>query len=187
MREAQILADVRHESIVKLVAYGTDPRFGTWLAMEWIEGDDLMKELEKGPLPLVSALALARRVAGALAALHARGVLHRDVKPTNIMLPGGRVEEAKLLDLGLARIQAAPRTTQQGLTLGTPGYMAPEQARGARADRRARRRLLARLRALRVHLGHAGVLGRSLRSRCSRRSSCRTSRACRDVVTRRAP
>jgi tetratricopeptide (TPR) repeat protein len=139
MREAQILAEVKHESIIKLVAYGTDARFGTWLAMEWIEGHDLMKELEKGPLPLVSALALARRVAGALGSLHARGVLHRDVKPTNIMLPGGRIEEAKLLDLGLARIQSAPRTTRAGQTLGTPGYMAPEQARGlvqidARAD-----------------------------------------------------
>ncbi|HEX4512230.1 MAG TPA: AAA family ATPase, partial [Polyangiaceae bacterium] len=139
VREAQILADVRDEAIIKLVAYGTDARFGTWLAMEWIEGHDLMKELEKGPLPLVSALALARRVAGALGALHARGVLHRDVKPTNIMLPGARIEDAKLLDLGLARIQSAPRTTRVGQTLGTPGYMAPEQARGlvqidARAD-----------------------------------------------------
>ncbi|HEY2366098.1 MAG TPA: serine/threonine-protein kinase, partial [Polyangiaceae bacterium] len=139
VREAQILADVKHEAIIKLVAYGTDPRLGTWLAMEWIEGHDLMKELEKGPLPLVSSLALARRIAGALGSLHARGVLHRDVKPTNIMLPGGRTEDAKLLDLGLARIQSAPRTTRQGQTLGTPGYMAPEQARGlvqidARAD-----------------------------------------------------
>jgi tetratricopeptide (TPR) repeat protein len=131
VREAQILAEADHPGIVALVAHGRDERAGAWLAMEWIDGEDLARRLERGPLPPGASLALARRIAGALGTLHARGVIHRDIKPTNIMLPGGRLEEAKLLDLGLARVQGARPVTRAGAALGTPGYMAPEQARGA--------------------------------------------------------
>jgi tetratricopeptide (TPR) repeat protein len=139
VREAQILSETSHPAIVRHVAHGRSEDVGAWVAMEWIEGEDLGARIHRGPLAVSESLALGRRIAGALAALHARGVIHRDVKPTNVMLPGGRVDQAVLLDFGLARVQAAERVTRAGATLGTPGYMSPEQVRGdasinARAD-----------------------------------------------------
>ena len=116
--------------MVHYVAHGTDEGGLAYLAMDWLEGQDLAARLREGPLPLADTLTLARRVAGGLAATHAAGVVHRDVKPSNLFLPHGSVELATLLDFGVARsAPAASHATRRGVLLGTPGYMAPEQAR----------------------------------------------------------
>ncbi|HWO26396.1 MAG TPA: serine/threonine-protein kinase [Kofleriaceae bacterium] len=110
-----------------------------FLAMEWLDGEDLEVRLAREPLTVGQALALATRVAEALGAAHARGIVHRDLKPGNLFLPGGRVEDVKVLDFGIAQREGGTQLTQTGTMIGTPGYMAPEQARnqgviGARAD-----------------------------------------------------
>lgn len=132
-REAQLLSSLRHPAIVSYVAHGITPQGLRFLAMEWLDGEDLAQRLSRGPLPINSALQLLRRIADALAFAHARGVLHRDLKPTNLFLPGGDVGQVKLLDFGIARRLAASRAmTRTGTLIGTPEYMAPEQARGER-------------------------------------------------------
>src|SRR6185369_6749728 len=111
-----------------------------YLAMEWLDGEDLSHRFQRSGLTIPETLALGVRAAGALGAAHARGVVHRDIKPSNIFLPGGDVAQAKILDFGIARAgQGSLGNTGTGIMVGTPGYMSPEQARGlktidARAD-----------------------------------------------------
>ena len=132
-REAQLLAEVSHPRVVKYVAHGVTPAGRPYLAMEWLDGEDLAERLTRSGLTLQESFTLARRVAESLGALHDRGIVHRDIKPSNLFLPAGSVDAMKLLDLGVARlIHATRRSTRSGVMVGTPGYMAPEQARGAR-------------------------------------------------------
>jgi hypothetical protein len=112
--------------------------------MEWLEGETLAERIARGGLASAGALALARRVAEGLAAAHSRGIVHRDVKPSNIVLVGGDPSRAKILDFGIVHLQmsphapTAPPMTGTGTVLGTVGYMAPEQAAADRAlDARA--------------------------------------------------
>ena len=137
-RESSLLSRVRHPALVGYVAHGADGGV-PWLAMEWITGETLEARLGREPLSTSDSIVVARRVAAALGALHAAGIVHRDVKPSNVMLPQGKPEEAVLLDLGVARSDAATRAlTGTNLVIGTIGYMAPEQARmGSDVDPRA--------------------------------------------------
>jgi tetratricopeptide (TPR) repeat protein len=133
-REAQVLAELCHPAIVKYVAHGITPMAASYLAMEWLEGEDLGARLATRGLTVAETLGLATRMCQALAAAHAKGVVHRDLKPSNILLQDGDVFRAKLLDFGIARLLDAVRMmTRTGLIIGTPGYMAPEQARGDKA------------------------------------------------------
>lgn len=128
-REVQALVSLRHPSIVAVLDAGTSPR-GPWVAMELVEGESLQARLRRdGPLAPEEARALARTLCGALEHAHAMGVLHRDVKPANVLLAAdGRVV---LVDFGLARVLGREsRLTLTGEVLGTPCYMAPEQANG---------------------------------------------------------
>jgi hypothetical protein len=138
-REARLLESGPHPAVVRYVAEGTTSAGTPYLVMEWLDGEELLTRLERARLSVEETVILARRVLGALGELHARGVLHRDLKPSNLFLCGGRVEEVKLLDFGIALPPDASRQiTRTGTTIGTPGDMAPEQARGERdADARA--------------------------------------------------
>jgi tetratricopeptide (TPR) repeat protein len=129
-REACILAGFDHPRVVRYVAHGNLPSGEPYLAMEWLEGEDLATRIAREQLGTPSSLALALYAAEALGALHDRGIIHRDLKPSNIFLVDGRVDGVKLLDFGLARISEATRVTHSGTMLGTIAYMAPEQARG---------------------------------------------------------
>jgi hypothetical protein len=134
-REVRALAELDHPSIVRYIAHGRTEQGLAYLAMEWLDGVGLDAVLRAGPLPIDGALAVARGVAGALAIAHARGLVHRDVKPANVFLArgAGPFDRAKLLDFGLARDAiAAMALTSTGELLGTPLYMSPEQARGER-------------------------------------------------------
>ena len=147
-REAQLLAALNHPHIASV--YGLDTHDGTlYLAMELVEGDTLEEKLKAGPLPVEEALRLALQIAEALEAAHGKGVVHRDLKPANIMVSGDG--QVKVLDFGLAKaFSGDPKDgtpahspalslamTQQGLVLGTAGYMSPEQASGQGTDQRA--------------------------------------------------
>ena len=133
-REARAIAALNHPNICTLYDIGPD-----YLVMELVEGSS-----PKGPLPLDEALRIAGQIAAALEAAHEKGIIHRDLKPANVKItPGGLV---KVLDFGLAKIlrEASPDAstvtmglTETGTTLGTPAYMAPEQALGNEVDKRA--------------------------------------------------
>jgi serine/threonine protein kinase len=128
-QEARAIARLTHPNICILYDVGPD-----YLVMEYVEGKPL-----KGPLPLEDALRLGAHVAGALEAAHAAGVLHRDLKPDNILVTSKGV--VKLLDFGLAKLMgnAATDMTQtfEGTVIGTAAYMSPEQAQGRELDERS--------------------------------------------------
>ena len=131
LHEAQTAASLSHPNVCTV--YEIDEVDGqVFLAMEFVEGRTLDHKIASGPLKLAEALVIAAQVAEALQAAHTAGVVHRDVKPGNIMLlPTGRV---KILDFGLAMTRQQTRLTRPGTTLGTIAYMSPEQASGEPAD-----------------------------------------------------
>jgi serine/threonine protein kinase len=128
LREARALAEVSHPHIVRYVDHGHTEAGEPYLAMEWLEGTDLAQKLAAGPLPIAQTLGLGRSIAGALAVAHGRGVVHRDVKPSNLFLVAGDPARVKVLDFGAARfVRTTSAPTASGIVLGTPGYLAPEQ------------------------------------------------------------
>jgi tetratricopeptide (TPR) repeat protein len=136
-REALALSALKHPGIVRYVAHGRGDD-GHYLAMEWLEGEDLSTRLSRSGLTLAESLALAKKIADALATAHAKGIVHRDIKPRNIFLAFGELDRVKVIDFGIARFGVNSNMTITGAMLGTPGYMAPEQAEGARdVDARA--------------------------------------------------
>ncbi|HEX8111247.1 MAG TPA: serine/threonine-protein kinase, partial [Kofleriaceae bacterium] len=137
-REIEVLAKLDHPGIVRYISHGMTPASEPFLVMEWLDGESLKVRLERGALTVAEAITLATRVAGALGAVHARGIVHRDLNPSNLFLPGGHVEQVKVLDFGIAQWHGRTQLTRTGMILGTPGYMAPEQARiGGAIDARA--------------------------------------------------
>ena len=103
-QEARVLSELNHPAIVRYVAHGETRDGHPYLAMEWLEGDDLAQRLARSRLSVGESLEVARCVAEALAAAHQRGVVHRDVKPSNVLLFDGQPARAKLLDFGIVRI-----------------------------------------------------------------------------------
>jgi len=146
-REARLLASLNHPHIAAI--YGFEEIAGIHaLVLELVEGPTLAERLQHGPLPIAEAVRTARQVAAALEAAHERGVVHRDLTPQNIKVkPDATV---KVLDFGLAKatmpepdesdaspaVRALVAGTREGIILGTPGYMSPEQSRGHAVDER---------------------------------------------------
>ena len=137
--EAEAAARLAHPNIVQVFSAGEADGF-RFIAFEFVEGRTLRRAIEAdGPPPPEAALVILRQVAAALARAAAAGVVHRDIKPDNILLTPAGV--AKVADFGLSRLNAegekALDLTQSGMTLGTPLYMSPEQVRGERVDHRS--------------------------------------------------
>ncbi len=134
IREAKLAIQISSDHIVRILNYGAD-RDVHYLVMEYIEGQDLATTLRKrGPLPWREALEIAAQVALALEAANSCGVVHRDIKPQNIMIT--REGLVKVLDFGIARARTLPSLTQTGF-VGSPSYIAPEQAMGEEVDIRS--------------------------------------------------
>ncbi len=131
-REARLLARVSGEHVVRYVAHGVDAKGTPCLVVEWLDGEDLAARQRADPLSGAVLLDVARQIALGLDALHAEGIVHRDVKPSNVFLVprAGETPCAKLIDLGVARARAESTLTTDGIAIGTPYYMSPEQARG---------------------------------------------------------
>ncbi len=132
-REIQTVAALQHANIVPVHTAG-DTNGLPFYTMPFVEGDSLRARLSNGPLPVGEVISILRDVAKALAYAHQRGVVHRDIKPDNVLISGG---VAVVTDFGIAKAISASRTagvgatlTQIGTSIGTPAYMAPEQAAG---------------------------------------------------------
>ena len=129
VREGRVLAGIDHPFVVGVLDAGE--HLGVpYLVMELVEGEDLRGRLRRGPLEPLAAARLVRQVAEGVAQLHARGVVHRDLKPENVLLD--RRGSPRVCDLGLARGDELSRLTATGDVLGTPAFLAPEQAQGQR-------------------------------------------------------
>jgi serine/threonine protein kinase len=137
LREARLAAAIDHEHVVAVYQVGED-RGVPFLAMQLLRGQTLEQRLERagGRLPLPEVLRVGREIATGLAAAHARGLIHRDIKPANVWLEEGR-GHVRIVDFGLARgSEPDAQFTQAGTVIGTPAYMAPEQASGSEVDAR---------------------------------------------------
>ena len=147
-REARMLAALNHPHIAAIYGF-EDADGGPALVLELVDGPTLADRLANGPVPIAEALQIGRQIADALEAAHEKGIVHRDLKPANIKITRDGV--VKVLDFGLAKASAgtgptpdltqAPMATidrtREGIVLGTPAYMSPEQARGHTVDKRA--------------------------------------------------
>ena len=146
LREAQAAARIAHPnvlSIFEIEASGAHP----YIVMELVPGETLRERVARGPLPTREALEVCEKIASGLAAAHAQGVVHRDLKPDNVAV--GHDGQVKILDFGIARFDQqadfatgatlldAPMLTREGQVIGTPAYMSPEQALGASVDARS--------------------------------------------------
>ena len=135
-REAQAAAAVVHDNVIEI--YGVAEAAGLpYLVMPYVRGPSLQRRLDdEGPMAVVEVLRVGMQAAAGLAAAHAQGLVHRDVKPANILLADG-IERVKLTDFGLARAADDASLTKTGVIAGTPQYMSPEQARGEAVDQRS--------------------------------------------------
>jgi WD40 repeat protein len=137
-RESRTAASITHENVVAVhhVAHEESSDL-PYLVMQLIDGEPLDERLARnGPLPLRDVVRIGAQVAAGLAAAHEKGLIHRDVKPGNVLIEHG-TDRVKLTDFGLARAAEDVRLTRSGLITGTPLYMAPEQARGEEVDARS--------------------------------------------------
>ena len=126
-QEILLSRDIAHPNILRMYSLGED-QGKTYLTMQWINGVTLAEKIKnEAPLPLPTTLRTAQKLASALDAAHSKNVLHRDIKPTNILID--EKEEPFVMDFGVARLVGEPGITRTGIFLGTPNYASPEQAK----------------------------------------------------------
>jgi serine/threonine protein kinase len=126
--EARLLARLSHPSIVPVYDAGTDEQGRPWVVMELVEGETLSDTIRRGPIPSERTAVIGGSVAQALAYVHGQGLVHRDVKPGNVLI--GQDGRVRLTDFGIARLVDAARVTSTGMMVGTASYLAPEQVAG---------------------------------------------------------
>lgn len=145
-RECGTVAQLEHPNTIQFFDFGQAPNGDLYIAMEYVEGESLADELEKnGPMSPDRVAHIVQQICGSLEEAHRNGIVHRDLKPDNIMLTtrAGQADFVKVLDFGIAKRQEArdaaqeKKLTQQGMVLGTPPYMSPEQFTGKELDARS--------------------------------------------------
>jgi len=133
-REALVTSGLGHPHIVQVLDFSTTPTGEPFLAMEFLDGEDLERRLRRvGRLPIAEVVHIVKQVASALAATHAKAIVHRDLKPGNIYLltAAGETDFVKVLDFGISKVRSAStKLTRTSSVMGTPNYMSPEQAKG---------------------------------------------------------
>ncbi len=138
-REAQAASQLGHPNLVSVLDFGQSDDGSVYLAMEWLEGEDLEQHLARGPVDIGTALDLVSQAAAGVAEAHDHGVIHRDLKPANLFVSHDRAGalRVKVLDFGIAKLAIEQtQLTGTGVLIGTPNYMAPEQALGEPVDAR---------------------------------------------------
>ena len=142
-RESEVLAELRHPHIVRLLGNGIDDEGHPYLALELVEGPSLRQRLRddasevegSAEVAVNEAVAISLQVLSALHVAHERGIIHRDIKPENVLFD--EAGSARVIDLGLSYLMDGSRITKRGDVLGSPGYISPEQIQGAEVDARA--------------------------------------------------
>ncbi|HET9233701.1 MAG TPA: serine/threonine-protein kinase, partial [Candidatus Eisenbacteria bacterium] len=129
-REARLAAQLNHPNIATIYAFGEE-QGEAYIAMEFVEGETLTDRLARGPLPMAEVRKFGRQAAAALATAHEKGIVHRDIKPGNLMI--NREGELKVMDFGVARRTGETEMTMAGSLIGTANIMAPELVRGETA------------------------------------------------------
>ncbi len=136
-QEARLASSIGHEHIIDITDFGRTVDGRTFVAMEYLEGESLGQLITRGPVEPSRAIDIARQISSALGAAHAKGIIHRDIKPDNVFLLQRKGRDfVKVVDFGISKSVVAtddgesPRLTQTGMVLGTPLYMSPEQSRG---------------------------------------------------------
>ena len=136
-QEARLAASLNHRNVITVFDFDQTDDGSLYIVMEFVDGSNLARVIQEGPMAVPRAIRLAAQIADGLEAAHRAGVIHRDVKPENIMIVGA--DEIKLMDFGIARLRdtgTASRLTRSGTIMGTPAYMAPEQIEGGDVSER---------------------------------------------------
>jgi serine/threonine protein kinase len=132
-QEAQVAAALNHPNIVTVYEIGEHDE-QVFMAMEYVDGQTLKEKIAFHPLPLTEVLEITEKICEGLGAAHKAGIIHRDIKPQNILVD--KNNHIKILDFGLAKLKGVSPLTKEASTLGTVNYMSPEQAKGKEVDQR---------------------------------------------------
>ncbi len=132
--EAQAAASLNHPNIATIHAI-EEFENQIFIVMEYINGPELMQKIDEGSLSIEESFGIIEQIANGLTAAHQKGIIHRDIKSSNIMLT--QTGQVKIMDFGLAKVKGSSQITKIGTTVGTAAYMSPEQAQGDKVDHRA--------------------------------------------------